>query len=185
MKLYALLFQSDEDNNKYIGLVAGFKEMIEDVKNTIYEDNATQTEAEAIQKKVEKELIDNELDLDEGYTVYTNEVNKVWIQELSGYSCEQAKKYANTQTGKQDGIVETVMMNIGGIEVYVEKGQETNFAYRISKSEAERLFNTYRKLPFDVMCKEYGDDDDWVGMSIEDINEDNEFDDDYKTFEIY
>lgn len=51
----------------------------------------------------------------------------------------------------------------------IRKG--TNFDYRISPEEAARLMREHGEaaLPFAVMCKEYGDDSDWVGMTEEDI----------------
>ena len=68
----------------------------------------------------------------------------------------------------------------------------TNFDYRISPEEAARLLREHGEaaLPFVVMCKEYGDDSDWVGMTEEDLNEKGEdragrFDEDYKTFETW
>jgi len=35
-----------------------------------------------------------------------------------------------------------------------------------------------------IMCKEYGDDEDWIGMCVEDV-ENLATDDGYKTFEIW
>jgi len=67
--------------------------------------------------------------------------------------------------------------------------QGTNFGWRLTPEEAARLMREHGyDLPFDIMCKEYWDDDDWVGMSPEDLNEAGEdraglFDEDYKTFE--
>jgi len=68
----------------------------------------------------------------------------------------------------------------------------TNFDYRISPEEAARLLREHGEaaLPFAVMCKEYGEDSDWVGMTEEDLNEAGEdraglFDEDYKTFETW
>lgn len=69
--------------------------------------------------------------------------------------------------------------------------QGTNFGWRLTPEEAARLMREHGyDLPFDIMCKEYGDDDDWVGMCPEDLNEAGEdraglFDEDYKTFEVY
>ncbi|MDO8805578.1 MAG: hypothetical protein Q7R35_14255 [Elusimicrobiota bacterium] len=69
--------------------------------------------------------------------------------------------------------------------------QGTNFGWRLTPEEAARLMREHGyDLPFDIMCKEYGDDDDWVGMSPEDLNEAGEdraglFDEDYKTLEVY
>jgi hypothetical protein len=75
---------------------------------------------------------------------------------------------------------------IAGIEVNVSNRKATNFHYRITKKEAERLVKEHKyELPFDIMCKEYGEDEDWVGMNIDDIREDGKFDDNYKTFEIW
>ena len=69
--------------------------------------------------------------------------------------------------------------------------QGTNFGWRLKPEEAARLMREHGyNLPFDIMCKEYGDDDDWVGMSPEDLNKAGEdraglFDEDYKTFEVF
>lgn len=53
---------------------------------------------------------------------------------------------------------------------------------QISKEAAESLV----KRGMEVMCKEYGDDDDWVGMTADDLDEETgKFDDDYQTFEIW
>jgi hypothetical protein len=79
----------------------------------------------------------------------------------------------------------------GGLGCFVATKKGTNFDWRISPKEAARLMREHGyNLPFDIMCKEYGDDNDWVGMSPEDLNgpgEDREglFDADYKTFEVY
>jgi len=35
-----------------------------------------------------------------------------------------------------------------------------------------------------IMCKEYGDDEDWIGMCVEDV-ENLSTDDEYKTFKIW
>lgn len=71
----------------------------------------------------------------------------------------------------------------------------SNFDWRITPAEAARLFREHGdKLAFDVMCKEYGDDKDWVGMCAEDLRdadtastpeEIGQFDSDYKTFEVF
>lgn len=72
-----------------------------------------------------------------------------------------------------------------GKEGTVVVSKATNFDYRISKKEAERLLKEFGyDLPFDIMCKEYGQDEDWVGVVEEDLNEDGTLDDDYKTFEL-
>ena len=64
----------------------------------------------------------------------------------------------------------------------------TNFDIRIKKEEAERLLRDFReRLPFDIMCKEYGDDpENWVGLTPEDLDSDTgKLADDYRTFEIW
>ncbi len=63
----------------------------------------------------------------------------------------------------------------------------TNFDTRITRAMAQRiLFNGWHdKYGFDVMCKEYGDDDDWVGLSMEDLDEDGGMDEDWETFEVW
>lgn len=40
-------------------------------------------------------------------------------------------------------------------------------------------------IPTEIMCKEYGDDEDWIGQSHEDVKDGTLFDDDYQTFEIW
>jgi len=68
----------------------------------------------------------------------------------------------------------------------------SNFDLRIQKEDAERLIRGLRDgepiIPdvyVSVMCAEYGGDDDWCGMCAEDLNEDDCFDEDYQTFEIW
>ena len=64
--------------------------------------------------------------------------------------------------------------------------QATNFDLRISKSQAEKLLkqNLFNDDVLGViMCKEYGEDEDWIGLTSDDLI--NGFlDTDYKTFEI-
>ncbi len=64
----------------------------------------------------------------------------------------------------------------------------TNFDIRIEKAEAERLLRNFGgRLPFDIMCKEYGENDgDWVGLSPEDLDEETGLlSEEYKTFELW
>jgi len=77
---------------------------------------------------------------------------------------------------------------IKGIEVNINTDDETsNFDQRISKEEAERLLMLHGEfLPFDIMCKEYGQDEDWIGLSPDDLDEDTLLlAEDYQTFEIW
>lgn len=83
--------------------------------------------------------------------------------------------------------METIQV-IKGIEVNIDTdANTTNFDQRISKEEAERLLMLYGEfLPFDIMCKEYGQDEDWIGLSPDDLDEDTLLlDEDYQTFEIW
>lgn len=63
----------------------------------------------------------------------------------------------------------------------------TNFHIRIEKAEAERILRNFGyRRNFDIMCKEYGEDEDWVGVCPEDLNaETGKLPDDYQTFEIW
>lgn len=56
------------------------------------------------------------------------------------------------------------------------------FHIKVSKDEAEYLL--INDVVSDIMNKEYGNDDDWVGLTKEDFNEDDIFDEEYQTFEI-
>ncbi|MFN3773439.1 JAB domain-containing protein [Cloacibacterium normanense] len=57
------------------------------------------------------------------------------------------------------------------------------FDIKVSKEEAEWLIRN--EIIVDVMCQEYGEDEEWVGMTIDDFDEKTEkFDNDYQTFEI-
>lgn len=80
--------------------------------------------------------------------------------------------------------------------VMLRKG--TNFDYRISPEEAARLLLDHGyNLPFDIMCKEYGQDNreagdnDWIGLTVEDLGEDENnpdnllLDSDWKTLETW
>ena len=56
----------------------------------------------------------------------------------------------------------------------------TNFHVRIPKGYAEILLGEGSD---DVMCKEYGQDEDWVGLTADDLDG-GELDEDYKTLEL-
>ncbi len=59
-----------------------------------------------------------------------------------------------------------------------------DFHFKVSKEEAEFLIKN--DFIDNIMNKEYGDDDHWVGMTKDDLDEEtNKFDDDYLTFEIF
>lgn len=75
----------------------------------------------------------------------------------------------------------TIEITLNGIIVNaISKG--TNFDIIIDKQEAERLV---KDGVFVVMCKEYGDDEDWVELCTDDLDENGNLDEDYKTFEIW
>jgi len=63
----------------------------------------------------------------------------------------------------------------------------TNFHIRIEKAEAERILRNFGyRRNFDIMCKEYGDDKDWVSVCPEDLDQETgKFPDNYQTFEIW
>lgn len=70
-------------------------------------------------------------------------------------------------------------------ELIPEERKGDDFHIKVSKEEAEFLLKN--DFIDDIMNKEYGDDDDhWVGMTKEDLDEEtNRFDDEYQTFEIF
>ena len=61
----------------------------------------------------------------------------------------------------------------------------TNFDVRISRDVAEYLLK-YDLLPpdADIMCKEYGEDDDWQGLTCEDLDENYKLWEKWQTFEL-
>lgn len=71
----------------------------------------------------------------------------------------------------------------------------TNFDLRISREEANFILNSRKKwnkefTGFDIMCKEYGQDDDWEEVNTDDLEEWEtegvlEICDDYETLEVY
>lgn len=70
--------------------------------------------------------------------------------------------------------------------------KETNFDISLTRTEALYLLNPDKegqsiseKHHIDIMCKEYGDDDDWVGLSSNDYETILEDAVTYKTFEIW
>lgn len=70
-------------------------------------------------------------------------------------------------------------------ELIPEERKGDDFHIRVSKEEAEFLVKN--DFIDNIMNKEYGDDDDhWVGMTKDDLDEEtNRFDDEYQTFEIF
>jgi hypothetical protein len=79
--------------------------------------------------------------------------------------------------------METTLINILGVDVNAFC-QGSNFSVRISREECLRLLNTDLLLPFEIMCAEYGEDDDWIGVSHDDLESITEFEE-YETFEIW
>jgi len=63
----------------------------------------------------------------------------------------------------------------------------TNFDIRIEKSDAERLLTQFGySLPFEIMCREYGKDKEWVGLTPEDLDDETGLlHESYQTFEIW
>lgn len=77
-------------------------------------------------------------------------------------------------------------IEINGISVNIIPDGQTNFDYRISREEAERQLNTgiAGNFGFSIMCKEYGDDEDWVGVTEHDM-EGGQLAEEWQTFEIW
>lgn len=70
--------------------------------------------------------------------------------------------------------------------------KEINFDISLTRAEALYLLNPGKegqsiseKNNIDIMCKEYGDDDDWVGLSSDDYETILEDAVTYRTFEIW
>jgi len=73
--------------------------------------------------------------------------------------------------------------------------EPSNFDLRISREEANYILNSRLSWKenfdwFDIMCKEYGDDEDWQEVNVDDLEEwetewVKEICDDYNTLEIY
>lgn len=68
----------------------------------------------------------------------------------------------------------------------------SNFDIRIPKALAEYLLkNGLLDNKCSIMCKEYGadnrepGDDDWIGITADDLDDDGKLDDDWKTFELW
>jgi hypothetical protein len=64
-------------------------------------------------------------------------------------------------------------------DINVIASQATNFDVRVTKEQALAILQGR----FDVMCKEYGEDEDWVGVTIDDLE--TLKGDEYKTFELW
>jgi hypothetical protein len=72
--------------------------------------------------------------------------------------------------------------------------EATNFNMRISKATTLDLLRPLKQpnrgaclkdeLGFTIMCKEYGEDDDWVGLEADDFETIRDYDE-YQTFEIW
>lgn len=62
-----------------------------------------------------------------------------------------------------------------------------SFDLSISKEQAEKLLvlSKSKRLPFEIMCKEYLDDGDWVGLNYFDLDDNNKLDDSLKTFQLW
>lgn len=57
---------------------------------------------------------------------------------------------------------------------------------RISKEQAEDLLLSFGySLPFDIMAEGYGEDEDWVGICVDDLDDFGRLDPDWGPFEIW
>lgn len=69
------------------------------------------------------------------------------------------------------------------LELIPEERKGENFHIKVSKSEAEYLLRN--NIVSDIMNAEYGSDEEWVGMTSDDFDEETGiFDEEYQTFEI-
>ena len=65
----------------------------------------------------------------------------------------------------------------------IPKVVATNFSIRLTRDMAHQLISEGDES---VMCKEYGQDEDWVGLTMDDLDPDTMLlDDDYETFESW
>lgn len=84
----------------------------------------------------------------------------------------------------QGSLIITYMI-LCGIEVGYSFVEATNFDFRITKEEVERLLNEHKTLPFKIMCEEYGGGDDWSEVNKYDLDEFGHLDEKLETFEIW
>jgi hypothetical protein len=109
---------------------------------------------------------------------------QTWKQRIE----TKLKTIAGEQSPAYYFIMKNQPLIIDGISINPHQTIEaTNFDYRITKVEAERLLMQYGdKRPFEIMCKEYGQDNDWIGLTSEDLKEDTQqLHESYQTFEIW
>lgn len=81
-----------------------------------------------------------------------------------------------------------LFVNTNGFPFIESLSEPEKGIYRITKADVERILNeakTKGTEPPEIMCKEYGEDDCWVGIYPEDLNDDGTLDEDYKTFEMW
>jgi hypothetical protein len=87
------------------------------------------------------------------------------------------------------GLQREFPYQIGGVRfVAAEKvhpdREEVDFT--LSKTEAERLLREHGfALPFDIMAGGYGDDEDYVGLTPEDLDEDGRLEEAWEPFEVW
>ena len=68
----------------------------------------------------------------------------------------------------------------------IASSEGTNFDLRISREAAESLLiNPVPNRHYAIMCKEYGNDSDWIGLQLDDLDDFLKLDDEYQTFEIW
>lgn len=86
-----------------------------------------------------------------------------------------------------EGYDDSARYRFRGVEfVGRQKHDGEGAVFRLAPEEAARLVREHgHGLPTAVMCREYGDDEDWAGMTPDDLREDGLFDPDYKTFEFW
>jgi hypothetical protein len=75
------------------------------------------------------------------------------------------------------------IMKAEGIAIVPEP--ETGF-WALTKPQAEMLATKYPEYADAIMCKGYGDDDDWCGVDLSELEENGGvFDDDRQTFGLW
>ena len=116
------------------------------------------------------------------YEIDLSDYSKSSIHSIL-YELEEFQNYLEQYNNEQQ-MEENVFLTEEEIQELIpleKKG--TTFHFKVTKQEAEYLIKN--DIVQDIMNAEYGEDEDWVGMTKDDFIEGTDiFDDEYQTFEI-
>ena len=105
------------------------------------------------------------------------------LDRLSQYALNELMNEVEKHFSSKNVVENTKNREEKFLQHIPEERQGEAFHIKVNRSEAEYLLAN--DILEDIMCKEYGDDDDWIGVTKDDMDEEiGGFDEESQTFEI-